>query len=112
MDVAQTRSAENIVTRVTLLLNRGTVEDLSLWKRVAPTPWKASLVMDFPRKLLRLTSSRDIFNIIYVGPACGSLSFELKIKTLEGSARCVHPCVLFPPLDEFNNPFQWRSCLL
>ena len=36
---------------VTLLTNdkntRGTVGDLSLWRKMASTPWKASLAMDF-----------------------------------------------------------------
>ena len=41
-----------------LLLNRGIVEDRSLWKRVASTPWRASLVIDFPKKWYRLTSIR------------------------------------------------------
>ena len=58
VDVAPIRSAENTLTKDYLLLNRGTVEDRSLWKRVASTPWRASLVMDFPKKISRLTSIR------------------------------------------------------
>ena len=58
VDVAPIRCAENTLTKDYLLLNRGTVEDRSLWKKVASTPWRASLVMDFPKRISRLTSIR------------------------------------------------------
>ena len=41
-DEAAIRWAENILTKVCLLLNRGIVEDRSLWKRMVSIPWKAS----------------------------------------------------------------------
>ena len=49
--VAPIRWAENILTKVSHLLYRGTVEDRSLWKRMVYIPWKASLVIDFPRMM-------------------------------------------------------------
>ena len=62
---------------VSQLTPRVTVEDPSQWRRMASTPWRASLAMDFQKRLIsRLTLKHN-----YMSPCCLlSFLFNLHFK--------------------------------